>query len=187
MRTPRDVRQVLKTNTKTSLIVSDDEHREKPCQSAPVYNKNFAKVRFIFTTYLTTNLPSIGDPDVIVSIVPELCVHMTNRGAAHVQPAEPTDAETIIDRVRVAPFWHNEPTLWFTQLEAQFNTYGLTSDVAKYGWVLLKLGPETAREFADIPSDTPEKDRYETVKRDLIRRLSTTQHQRIQQLLHKRK
>ena len=107
------------------------------------------------------------------------------RSTTRAQPTEMSNAETAINHVHAAPFWHDEPALWFTVLEIQFDVSGVTSDLAKLGFVLSKLNCETAKEISDVLNNLPAKNRYEVVKKELIRRLSPSQHQRIQQLLKK--
>ena len=103
---------------------------------------------------------------------------MANRKATHTQPTETTNAKATMNNVHVAPFWDDEPALWFAQLEVQFAVNGVTSDIVNYAFVLSKLKSEYAKEISHVLKNLP-------VKNELIRRLRSLQHERIQQLLEK--
>jgi len=85
--------------------------------------------------------------------------------------------------IRVPPFWPEEPELWFLQLERQFALCGITDDEAKYAHVLSKIEPGQAREIKDMIIHPPTADKYRTIKKALIQRLTDSQEQRIRQLL----
>jgi len=87
--------------------------------------------------------------------------------------------------VRIPPFWPEEPELWFMQLEGQFTLCGIMDDEARYAHVLSKIEPKQAREIKDIIIRPPTTDKYKTLKRTLIQRLTDSQEQRIRQLLER--
>jgi len=87
------------------------------------------------------------------------------------------------NNIRIPPFLPEEPELWFMQLEGQFSLCGITDDEAKYAHVLSKIEPKQAREIKDIITRPPVADKYKTLKRVLIQRLTDSQEQRIRQLL----
>jgi len=97
------------------------------------------------------------------------------------------DEETHISKiaVRIPPFWPEEPELWFMQLEGQFTLCGITDDEARYAHVLSKIEPKQAREIKDVITRPPTTDKYKTLKRTLIQRLTDSQEQRIRQLLER--
>jgi len=97
------------------------------------------------------------------------------------------DEDTRISKiaVRIPPFWPEEPELWFMQLEGQFALCGITDDEARYAHVLSKIEPKQAREIKDIITRPPVADKYKTLKRVLIQRLTDSQEQRIRQLLER--
>ncbi|XP_076396691.1 uncharacterized protein LOC143265916 [Megachile rotundata] len=90
-----------------------------------------------------------------------------------------------IDRVgiRVPPFWSSNPLLWFHQLESQFALNNITVDSTKYFYVTSFLDIKCLQEVEDIIQNPPATGKYEKIKEELIRRLSRSQEQRIQQLL----
>jgi len=97
------------------------------------------------------------------------------------------DEDTQVSKiaVRIPPFWPEEPKLWFMQLEGQFTLCGITDDEAKYAHVLSKIEPKQAREIKDVITRPPTTDKYKTLKRVLIQRLTDSQEQRIRQLLER--
>ncbi|XP_076765226.1 uncharacterized protein LOC143432437 [Xylocopa sonorina] len=85
--------------------------------------------------------------------------------------------------IRVPPFWPEQPQLWFNQIEAQFVLSGVTADNTKFYYVMSQLEPKYAVQVQDIFNNPPDTDKYETLKKELVQRLSMSQGQRIRQLL----
>ncbi|XP_071634203.1 uncharacterized protein [Temnothorax longispinosus] len=85
--------------------------------------------------------------------------------------------------IRIPPFWGDEPELWFAQLETQFTISGITQDSTKYFYALSQLDSRQIKEIKDVVTQPPEVNKYETVKRALIQRMSVSQQQRTRQLL----
>lgn len=86
--------------------------------------------------------------------------------------------------VKVPPFWPDKPALWFAQLDGQFTLANITADTTKFYHVISVLDYKYAVEIEDIIIAPPAQDKYETLKRELINRLSATKHQRRTQLLN---
>jgi len=81
--------------------------------------------------------------------------------------------------VRIPPFWPEEA---ITQLKGQFTLYGITDDEAKYAHVPSKIESKQARKIKDVITRPPAMEKYKTLKRVLIQRLTDSQ-ERIRQLL----
>ncbi|XP_045777854.1 uncharacterized protein LOC123875850 [Maniola jurtina] len=92
-----------------------------------------------------------------------------------------TNIETV--RVKVPPFWPDEPALWFAQLEGQFSLANVSADSTKYNYVVSSLEFKYITEIKDIVKNPPKENKYEKVKAELISRLSSSQEQRVRQLL----
>lgn len=108
----------------------------------------------------------------------------TGNQAATMQNANQTDSPQVNKvAVRAPPFWPEEPELWFAQLESQFTLGGITQDGTKYAHVLSQIDTKFAREVKDVITNPPANDKYMAIKTALIQRLSTSQEQRIRQLL----
>ncbi|XP_024890999.1 uncharacterized protein LOC112466887 [Temnothorax curvispinosus] len=96
-----------------------------------------------------------------------------------------TEERSQINRValKVPLFWTDEPELWFAQLEAQFTLGNITQDSTKYAYVLAHLETKQAKEVKDLIMKPPEENKYKSIKKALIQRLSISQEQQIRQLL----
>ncbi|XP_072945513.1 uncharacterized protein [Epargyreus clarus] len=90
-----------------------------------------------------------------------------------------------VDRVgvRIPPFWPNDPSLWFDQIEGQFALANITSDSTRFYYVTSQLEHQYAAEVKDIISRPPDSGKYEKLKGELIRRLSMSKNKKVQQLL----
>ncbi|XP_063377577.1 uncharacterized protein LOC134664764 [Cydia fagiglandana] len=86
--------------------------------------------------------------------------------------------------VRLPPFWPEEPAIWFSQVEGQFDIAGITNDLTKFHYVVSQLDRQFAKEVRDIITNPPASDKYAKLKSELISRLSDTTERQIQQLLH---
>lgn len=105
--------------------------------------------------------------------------------AADVTAAVSNDSGVTVNRVavRLAPFWCEDPDLWFTQVEAQFETAGIKIDSTKYYTVLQQLDHKTMREVRDVITNPPEDGKYEKLKQELLKRLSVSNQHRLRQLM----
>lgn len=94
-----------------------------------------------------------------------------------------SDPQVMGVSVKLSEFWRDNPKIWFTQAEAQFDIAGITQDATKYGHVLSKLDARLADEVEDIIANPPASNKYDHLKTELIKRFSTTKKQRTRQLL----
>ena len=85
--------------------------------------------------------------------------------------------------IKLPPFWPTDPTVWFLQIEAQFNTRGITSQQTRFDYVIASLSPEVACEVRDLLIKPPENRPYETLKAELIKRTTASEQRKLQQLL----
>ncbi|CAF4918237.1 unnamed protein product [Pieris macdunnoughi] len=85
--------------------------------------------------------------------------------------------------IKIPPFLPNRPALWFAQLEGQFCLAGITSDTTKFYNATSQLDPQFAIEVADIIESPPKDNKYQTLKAELIRRLSKPREEEIRQFL----
>ncbi|XP_017795936.1 PREDICTED: uncharacterized protein LOC108577308 [Habropoda laboriosa] len=103
--------------------------------------------------------------------------------ATHDEPTVTPQVNKI--SIRVPPFWPEQPAVWFKQLEAQFQLNGITADSTKFYHTISQLENKYAAEVHDVICNPPERERYETIKQELIHRVSTSQTRKIHQLLEK--
>ncbi|GFT85936.1 uncharacterized protein NPIL_77711 [Nephila pilipes] len=92
---------------------------------------------------------------------------------------------TEINRVAFKPpiFWRNKPKLWFLQLEAQFANSGISQVATKYNIVVAALDENVLDFVVDILSNPPENEKYDTLKKALLNRLTDTEESRLKKLL----
>lgn len=96
-----------------------------------------------------------------------------------------TESNNEVNRIaiRAPPFWPEKPALWFCQLESQFHISNVTQDITKFWHVVSQLESRYAALIEDIITDPPANAKYDTLKTELIRRLSSSQQSKIKQLL----
>jgi len=88
-------------------------------------------------------------PEVAIETIDELTT--TPREAA---PVTPVTVAAV--GIKLPPFWPADPHVWFAQVEAQFNTRGITTQKTRFDHVITS---ELAVEVRDLlirpPADTP--------------------------------
>lgn len=85
--------------------------------------------------------------------------------------------------VRLPPFWPEEPAVWFAQIEGSFALSRIRDDETKYHYVSAQLEHRYAAEVKDILVNPPATGKYETLKTELIKRLSASRDKEVTQLL----
>ncbi|KAK2575271.1 hypothetical protein KPH14_007656 [Odynerus spinipes] len=108
---------------------------------------------------------------------------MTDQRREGLASAPPATVSAV--SVKVSPFWVEEPEMWFAQLEGQFLIAGIVQDTTKFAYVVGNLEGRYAKEVADIIKQPPAERKYETIKKQLIARLTQSEDRRLQQLLER--
>ena len=62
-------------------------------------------------------------------------------------------------------------SVWLSQLNALFNAKRITSQTAKYAYVVEKLSTDVAAEVVDLLDQMPEEKPYETLRNAIINRM----------------
>ena len=119
-------------------------------------------VTFFYFYFYTTNM----DPVEISGATPKSDIQL--QAVARVQ-------------LKLPPYWPNDPELWFTQVDAQFITRGIT--VEKYAYIVSSLQSEYAQEVRDVLLSPPTSEPYTHLKSELIKRTSASELKRLHQLL----
>ena len=70
--------------------------------------------------------------------------------------------------IRPPPFWSDNPTLWFAQLESQFKLAKITADDTMYSHVVSSLTERMATEVQNILAAPPTSDKYSALKKALL-------------------
>lgn len=86
-------------------------------------------------------------------------------------------------KIRVPPFWKNDPQLWFLQLEAQFALSNIVSDLTKFNTVVGNIEPNFLDSVKDIIRNPPANNRYETIKTRLTKNFEESDNNKIKSLL----
>lgn len=84
-------------------------------------------------------------------------------------PAAPANQQHVNGRVNTAQikiptFWKADPELWFFQIEAQFATANIQSDLAKFNQIVGKLDTDILTVVSDIVKAPPLINKYQTLK-----------------------
>ena len=85
--------------------------------------------------------------------------------------------------MKLPPFWADRPSLWFSQADSQFTISGITNDETKFHYVVSQLDTRYAAEVEDVITKPPATGRYQYLRTKLIERLSSSEEQRVRQLI----
>lgn len=85
--------------------------------------------------------------------------------------------------IKLPPFWISKPELWFVQIEAQFATRNITSDITKYNYAVAALDSEAASEVEALLLNPPTEKRYDALKSALISAFGKSQQTKDNELL----
>ena len=102
-----------------------------------------------------------------------------HQGASAEAPLSAVGAVSL----KLPPFWPNNPTLWFAQVEAQFLTRQATTKDTRFVYVVGSLQTEIAQEVRGLRIAPPALEAYTKFKTELIRRTSASEQKRLHQLL----
>ncbi|XP_064470058.1 uncharacterized protein LOC135384802 [Ornithodoros turicata] len=86
--------------------------------------------------------------------------------------------------VRLPPFWHKNPSIWFIQAETQFRLSGISSELTMYRHIVAALPPEIAIEVADALQAPPQENPFTNLKTAILDCTTLTERKRLQQLLN---
>jgi len=90
--------------------------------------------------------------------------------------------EAVASTVRLPPFWEEDPTLWFVQVEAVFAANRITATGHKFNLVISQLPYKNLAQVADLAKE-PGSNPYQSIKERLIQCYSQSQERRVLRLL----
>ncbi|XP_054281558.1 uncharacterized protein LOC128999194 [Macrosteles quadrilineatus] len=99
------------------------------------------------------------------------------------QPNDPGNVSVNRVAVMLPPFWADQPSLWFAQVDSQFAISGITSDDTQFHYVVSQLETRYAVEVENIITNPPATNRYAVLRSKLIERLSTSEEECVRQLI----
>ncbi|UYV78472.1 hypothetical protein LAZ67_16001606 [Cordylochernes scorpioides] len=91
-----------------------------------------------------------------------------------------------MDSIKAPEFWPNDPELWFITLESQFllNKPSLiTNDDTKFSYLISLLPPSTAIEVREFIISPPPDNKYDALKKAIIKCTADSEFKKLQQLL----
>lgn len=77
--------------------------------------------------------------------------------------------------VKLPDFWAKSPEVWFARVEAQFGTKGINQDQTKYDYVVSALDMNTAEEVQPVLLNPPLTNRYDALKKTLVKTFGRSQ------------
>lgn len=111
-------------------------------------------------------------------------LHAQNEAAGDNNGAQPQIVNAV-QNLKLPSFWVNNPQCWFVQAEAQFQVYKIVSDTRRYFYTVSSLPPEACESVYDILITPPDVDKYESLKKALIKRHALSEESRLTKLLEK--
>jgi len=85
--------------------------------------------------------------------------------------------------LRIPEFTPTDPELWFSIMDRSFQAAGITTDSTKFGYALTAIGPRYTLEVRDIIMNPPAANAYQTLRTELVKRISLSQEHKTRQLL----
>ncbi|XP_055916310.1 uncharacterized protein LOC129949093 [Eupeodes corollae] len=85
--------------------------------------------------------------------------------------------------IRIPPFWHEKPQIWFAQIEAQFQSRKITGDSSKFNAIIGAIESQVLTQVSDAVLNPPRDNKYENLKTQIIERFEDSEQRKIKKLL----
>ncbi|XP_043605531.1 uncharacterized protein LOC122577880 isoform X2 [Bombus pyrosoma] len=90
-------------------------------------------------------------------------------------------------RVSIPPFWPKNIELWYAVLENEFKLARITDDDSKFSLIVANIQLEYLEQIPYISGELPAAERYERLKRELIKKFSESESTRMQKFVSDKK
>jgi len=112
-------------------------------------------------------------------------------GEKTLEPTQSTSASTFTHvspsnlplDLHLPPFMADDVELWFTQVESNFISYGISDDSKRFHLVVGKMESKVVKQVADLTKNPPAADKYETLKKKLVKIYSESEEKKLNRLL----
>ena len=84
--------------------------------------------------------------------------------------------------MKIPPLWSNDPALWFLQVEAQFTSNNITSQLTKFHYIVSSLKPQVALHVRTLILNPPAANPYDALKTALLQSFTPSDQSKLQQL-----
>jgi hypothetical protein len=91
-------------------------------------------------------------------------------------------AEANAVAIKLPPFYKSNPTMWFRQVEAQFDIRRITEDKTKFAYLLSALPADIAELMESAIENATGDDKYNSLKVALIKQFGLTKAQKAKKL-----
>ncbi|XP_076545908.1 uncharacterized protein LOC143305608 [Osmia lignaria lignaria] len=88
-----------------------------------------------------------------------------------------------VSRVKLPPFWKENPLLWFSQVETAFALSRIVSDDTKFRNVVLVLDASVLPVVADVILSPPETGKYDSLRRRILESFDESSESKLRRLL----
>lgn len=85
--------------------------------------------------------------------------------------------------IKVPPFWHESPEIWFAQVEAQFGITGTSTDVSKFNTVVGAIESRILTQVSQAVLNPPATQKYENLKSQILSTYEDSEHKKMSKLL----
>lgn len=87
-------------------------------------------------------------------------------------------------KIRLPPFWKQDPHLWFLQIEAQFTTSNIVADLTKFNTIVGNVDCDILTFVKDIIHNPPANNKYECIKTRLTAKFTASDNTKLKSLFN---